>query len=68
METQGLWDVVVNQFVIILLVEFVLIRQSLSIETNAAKIVQHTLFATFNHHHFVSCICSFLGFPGQILD
>ncbi len=40
METRGLWDVVVNQFGIILLVEFVLIRQSLSIETNATKIVQ----------------------------
>ncbi len=40
METRDLWDVVVNQFGIILLVEFVLIRQSLSIETNATKIVQ----------------------------
>ncbi len=40
METRGLWDVVVNQFRIILLVEFVLIRQSLSIETNTTKIVQ----------------------------
>ncbi len=40
METQGLWDVVVNQSDILLLAEFVLIRRSLSIETYATKIVQ----------------------------
>ncbi len=32
-ETQGLWDVVVKEFGITVLVEFVLVRQSLSIET-----------------------------------
>ncbi len=39
METQGLWDVVVNQFGITVLVEFVLVRRSLSIETYAAKTI-----------------------------
>ncbi len=32
-ETQGLWDVVVKEFGITALVEFVLVRQSRSIET-----------------------------------
>ncbi len=40
METQGLWYVVVNQFGIIVLVEFVLITRMLSIETNTTKVVQ----------------------------
>ncbi len=40
METQGLWDAVVNQFGITLLVGFVLFRRSLSIETYATKTIQ----------------------------
>ncbi len=40
METQGLWDVVVNQSDVLLLAEFVLIRRSLNIETYTTKIVQ----------------------------
>ncbi len=38
MEIQGLWDVVVNQLTV--LVEFVLVIQSLSIETYTAKTIQ----------------------------
>ncbi len=40
METQGLWDVVVNQFGIPLPVGFVFVRQSLIIETYATKTIQ----------------------------
>ncbi len=38
-ETQGLWDIVVNQFGIILVVEFVFVRRSLSIETYKTKTI-----------------------------
>ncbi len=40
MEIQGLWDVVVKEFGITLLVGFVFIRRSLSIETYATKTIQ----------------------------
>lgn len=40
MEIQGLWIVVMKQFGVITLVGFVLVRQSLSIETYATKTIQ----------------------------
>ncbi len=40
METQGLWDVVLKQFGITILVEFLLVRRSLSIKTYATKTIR----------------------------
>ncbi len=40
METQGLWDAVMKQLGITLLVGFVFVRQSLSIDSYATKSIQ----------------------------
>ncbi len=40
METQGLWDAVMKQLGITLLVGFVFVRQSLSIDPYATKSIQ----------------------------